>query len=124
MSLVALVFALSMAAQESSPPAENPVSAFLHAADINDTAAMEAVLHRKSAGFLKQIKGCYLRRVYSDAVFGRLLAAWMCDLGPDRSRVVIANIGLLSDGRVSVIVERDTTNKRPAPERTGSAFAK
>jgi hypothetical protein len=53
---------------------------------------------------------------------GPVVEAWMCAEGPERSRVVLANVGLTSANRVGVVVQSDMTNKRPAPERTGSAF--
>ena len=110
-------------AQGSKDPAPNPIQAFLHAADVNDFAAMAAVLDRGSSGFLKKISNCYLRRVYSSEQKHELIAAWMCSEGPSRSRVLLADINAVSGNRVSVSIQQNNVNERPAPERTGSAFA-
>ena len=121
--LVAASTALLLAAADAPPTAPNPVAEFLRAADANDVAVMEALIDGRSARFLKVIRGCYLRRVYSNDNTRELIAAWMCAEGPERSRVVLANVGLTSANKVGVVVQSDMTNKRPAPERTGSAFA-
>ena len=110
--------------KRSQEPAQNPVATFLRAADVNDFAAMETVLDQSSADFLKQIRNCYLRRVYTIEQPHELIAAWMCSEGPNRSRVILADIVAASGNKVSVKVVQDTTNDRPAPERDGSAFAK
>jgi hypothetical protein len=121
--LAGLAVALALAAVDASAqPAPDPGAAFLHAADANDYAAMQAVMDPGSAGFLKKVSNCYLRRVYSDAQTHQLLAVWMCAEGPNRSRVVVANIALTPANKVSVSVQLETTNARPAPERAGSAF--
>jgi len=110
-------------AEGSGPPNQSPVAAFLHAADVNDFAAMGAVIDQGSSDFLKTIGNCYLRRVYSNAQAHQLIAAWMCSEGPGRSRVVLANIVAGPGNKVSVSVLQNNVNDRPAPERTGSAFA-
>ena len=123
-SLVALLAALLIPAADGPPEAaSNPIVTFLRAADVNDFATMEAVMDRGSANFLKLVSNCYLRRVYSNEQAGETVAAWMCAEGPNRSRVVLANLALTSANKVSVSVQMNNTNNRPAPERTGSAFA-
>lgn len=120
--LAALSGALLLVAAEEPPQAaSNPVEAFLRAADVNDFAAMEAAMDRGGSKFLKKINNCYLRRVYQSPQ--GVIAAWMCSEGPDRSRVVIGNVGLTAGSKVSVVVGREDVNNRPAPERAGSAFA-
>jgi hypothetical protein len=122
--LVAISVALLFGAADAAPgPAPNPVATFLRAADANDFAGMQAVLDRGSSGILRKIRGCYLRRVYANNQTHETIAAWMCPEGPNRSRVVLASIGLSRDNKVTVSVQMDQTNDRPAPERTGSAFA-
>jgi hypothetical protein len=121
------LFAISLTvlfggADASSGPAPDPVTTFLRAADVNDVAGMQAVLDRGSSDFLRKISGCYLRRVYANGQAHEMTAAWMCPEGADRSRVVLAGIGLSQDSKVIVSVQMDQTNNRPAPERTGSAF--
>ena len=108
----------------ASPPngAANPVSAFLHAADANDATAMKALLDGGGDAFLRTINGCYLRRVYGNNQTGEILASWMCDLGPNRSRVVVAAVTRTPAGKVAASVQANTTNERPAPARSGSAF--
>ena len=123
-SFTALSVALALAAAPTSPePAPNPAAAFLHAADVNDFKAMDALLDRGSAGFLKTISNCYLRRVYADDLNHEVIAAWMCAEGPNRSRVVLATVALTRGDKVSVTVQQSATHDRPAPERAGSAFA-
>jgi len=120
--LAALSGALLLAAAEDPPQAASkPVETFLRAADVNDFAAMEAVMDRGSSDFIKKINNCYLRRVYSTPQ--GIFAAWMCSEGPDRSRVLIANVGLTAGNKVEVVVGREDVTNRPAPERAGSAFA-
>jgi hypothetical protein len=124
MGLAAISVALLFGGADASPgPAPNPVITFLHAADVNDIAGMKAVLDPGSLGILQRISGCYLRRVYANEQQHEMIAAWMCPAGPNRSRVVLADIGLSQDNKVIVSVQMDQTNNRPAPERTGSAFA-
>jgi hypothetical protein len=121
--LAALSGALLLAAAEEPPQAaSNPVEAFLRAADVNDFAAMEAITDRDGSKFLKKINNCYWRVYQSQRPQG-VIAAWMCSEGPDRSRVVIANVALTAGSKVSVVVGREDVNNRPAPERAGSAFA-
>lgn len=120
----AISIALMMAGAEAPPdPASNPIAAFLHAADVNDVPAMQALLDRGSASFLKRIGNCYLRRVYANESQHELIAAWMCAEGANRSRVLLADLALTKAGKVEVAVQSDNTNNRPAPERTGSALA-
>ena len=107
----------------SADPAPNPVAAFLRAADVNDFESMKSAIDPGSANFLRKIGNCYLRRVYSNTQSHELIAAWMCSEGQGRSRVVIANIAAVSASKVSVSVQLDQVNNRPAPERAGSAFA-
>ena len=103
----------------------SPVYAFLKAADEGDTNKMAATMSSKkgvsAASLLKTLEGCYLRRVYQ-APDNRILAAWMCSEGKDKSRVVIANVGL-ADGGVVVSIQMEQKNNRPAPARAGSALA-
>lgn len=123
-SLAALSAALLIPIADGSPaPAPSPVVTFLRAADVKDFAAMQAVLDRGSTNFLKSIGNCYLRRVYSSEQTHEVVAAWMCAEGPSRSRVVLANVALTSANKVAVSIQLNNTNNRPAPERTGSAFA-
>jgi hypothetical protein len=121
-TLAAVSAALLLAGAEVPDAAQNPVATFLRAADVNDVAGMEALIDRRSARFLGQIKGCYLRRVYANENTRELIAAWMCAVGSDRSRVILANVGLTPENKVGVVVQSDMTNKRPAPERSGSAL--
>jgi hypothetical protein len=122
-SFTALSVALALAAAPTSPePAPNPAVAFLRAADVNDFRAMDAALDPGSAGFLKIINNCYLRRVFSDDLKHEVIAAWMCAEGPNRSRVVLATVALTQGDKVVVSVQQNTTHDRPAPERAGSAF--
>ena len=39
----------------------------------------------------------------------------MCAEGPQRSRVILAGIGSTPAGKVTVTVEQDQVNERPAP---------
>ena len=103
--------------------ASNPVEAFLHAADSNDVPAMRAVLDPASANILTKIDKCYLRRVLSNTQTHEIVALWMCALGPERSRVVLASVAPTVKGQAAVTLVQEVTNNRPAPERTGSAFA-
>lgn len=99
----------------------DPVADFLRAADVNDFAAMEAVMDRGGPSFLAKVSNCYLRRVYQTP--DGIIAAWMCSEGLARSRVVMGRLGLTAGNTVSVAVVREEVNDRPAPERAGSAFA-
>lgn len=120
--LTALSSVFVLTAAEVPPQASvNPVAIFLHAADVNDFAAMEAIMDRGGSKFLKKVSNCYLRRVYQSPE--GITAAWICSEGPTRSRVVIGRVGLTAENRVSVVVDREDVNERPAPERAGSAFA-
>jgi hypothetical protein len=103
--------------------APNATVAFLHAADANDFTAMAALMDRGSAGFVKHLSKCYLRRVYKNKETQELIAAWMCSEGQDRSRVILANIVPAPGNKVSIVVLQDRVNDIPAPARTGSAFA-
>jgi hypothetical protein len=104
----------------------------MRAADSNDFSGMRAILPERidqfSRGsisrddFIHKIETCYLRRVYSTPEQGRLLAAWMCDEGKGKSRVVNADVWQ-ADGKVQLMLSREDRNNRPAPARTGSAFA-
>jgi hypothetical protein len=124
LGFAALSAALLMHVADAPAPAPaNPISAFFNAADMNDFAAMKALMAAKDAGFLKLISNCYLRRVYADNQTHQLIAAWMCDEGQNRSRVLLADVAQTPDGKVAVSVRMNTTNDRPAPPRTGSAFA-
>jgi hypothetical protein len=124
-ALIAASLALLAAAEPAAPsPKPSPASAFLTAADNNDHDAMAAIVDSGSVSFLKKIDGCYLRRVYANDQPRELIAAWMCAVGPDRSRVVLAAITQTPEGKVVLTVRLDQTNNRPAPGRTGSAFAK
>lgn len=109
------------AAEVPPQAAVNPIVIFLRAADVNDFAAMEAIMDRGGSNFISKVRNCYLRRVYQSP--DGITAAWMCSEGPNRSRVVIGRVGLAAENRVSVAVELDDVNERPAPERAGSAFA-
>lgn len=124
-STIAAVSAALVLASADPPPAAapNPVADYLHAADVNDFSTMGAMMDRGGAAFLKEISNCYLRRVYSDNIAHEIMAVWMCAEGPTRSRVVVANVALGRGGKIAVSVGRDSINDRPAPERTGSAFA-
>lgn len=111
-----------LTAAEAPPQAtSNPVATFLRAADVNDFAAMQAVMDRGSSDFLNKVSNCYLRRVYESPE--EVMAAWMCSEGPTRSRVVIGRVRLTAQNRVAVAVDREEVNERPAPERARSAFA-
>ena len=114
------VFMLT-AAEVPAQATMNPVAIWLRAADVNDFAAMEAIMDRGSSNFLNKVSNCYLRRVYQGPE--GVTAAWMCSEGPTRSRVVIGRVRLTAQNRVSVAVDREDVNERPAPERAGSAFA-
>lgn len=109
-------------AQASAQPAPSPVAKFLHAADVNDFAAMRAVLDGGSLQFLKLIGGCYLRAVYSNKETHEIVGAWMCAEGANRSRVVLATLANISAAKVAVTVRSNDDSNRPAPPRTGSAF--
>jgi len=120
--IATLSAALVVTAAEAPPRAPvDPVADFLRAADVNDFAAMEAVMDRGGPTFITEVSNCYLRRVYQTP--DGLLAAWMCPEGPSRSRVVMGRIGRTAENTVSVTVVREEVNERPAPERAGSAFA-
>lgn len=122
--LVAAAAALSLAAAEApASPGSNPIVIFFHAADAHDVAGMQAILDRGSAEFIKKVDGCYLRRMYGDNATHQIMGVWMCALGANRSRVVVAHVSANAAGKVAVSIQADTTNERPAPERTGSAFA-
>jgi hypothetical protein len=109
--------------EATSGPAPDPVTAFLKAADVNDFTAMAGILDRGSSSLLGVVRACYLRRVYSNQQTHELIAAWMCAEGPARSRVVLGEVKTVAGGKVSVTVLQNNVNERPAPERTGSAFA-
>ena len=123
MNVVMAGLSLALMLGADSAPDANPLSAFLHAADVNDRAGMKAVLDGGGSAFLKKIDGCYLRRVYVKDDTKEIIAAWMCAEGPNRSRVVLADVGLTRGDKVAVFIQYETTNDRPAPERAGSAFA-
>ena len=68
---IALSATLALAMADAQPePAGGPVVTFLRAADANDFAAMEAVMKRGDAKFLKLISNRYLRRVYANTSSG------------------------------------------------------
>lgn len=126
-ALIAATLALLADAPAAQPPSHAPAppgAAFLTAADANDRAAMAALLDPGSAAFLKKIDGCYLRRVYDSEQAHEVIGAWMCALPSNRSRVVLAGVSQTPAGKVAIAIQLDQTNNRPAPERTGSAFAK
>ena len=130
-SLVAATLAAPPLAAQDKEPA-NPVQQFLKAADANDVDAMRGLLaddlrwvgNKKITPdkFLQRISNCYLRRVYRDELEKRLIAAWMCDEGKGKSRVVLGQLAYNKDGKVLVGVIFEQRNKVPAPPRTGSAF--
>jgi hypothetical protein len=116
----------------SAEDTPSPVTQFLRAADNNDFPAMRAAMAEKvpqmsgraisREEFLKKIESCYLRRVYASSDDGRVIAAWMCSEGEEKSRVVLAQVQLV-DGQIQVSLAREDRNNRPAPPRLGSAFA-
>lgn len=108
-------------AAEVQSQALNPIVVFLHAADVNDFAAMEAIMDRGGPSFINKVNDCYLRRVYQTPE--GITAAWMCSEGPNRSRVVMGLVQQTTENRVHVTVEWDNVTERPAPERAGSALA-
>ncbi len=120
--MATLSAAFTITAAEAPPRAPvDPVADFLRAADVNDFAAMEAVMDRAGPSFLAKVSNCYLRRVYQTP--DGIMAAWMCSEGPEHSRVVMGRVGRTAGNMVSVTVVREEVNDRPAPERAGSAFA-
>jgi hypothetical protein len=132
---LALVIAAGMVAVPSMASADgakpNLATQFLTAADSNDFATMMALgtdsvndggRKISFAEFLKKIEPCYLRRVYKNDNNGDVLAAWMCAESEEASRVVMGALSSSAD-RITVSVLREDRNKRPAPPRTGSAFA-
>lgn len=131
--LAAMLAALSPLAAEEGTKA-SPLGNFLMAADRNDFPAMKGLLagdlrwidNEKITPeiFLERIGNCYLRRVYEhEGTPPDLIAAWMCDEGSGKSRVVVGSIAQSTDGTVLVAVSANQTSDRPAPARTGSAFA-
>jgi hypothetical protein len=125
-SMLALIATLSAvlmvtAAEVPRHAPVDPVADFLRAADVNDFAAMEAVMDGGGPSFLARVSNCYLRRVYQTP--DGITAAWMCNEGPARSRVVMGRLGVTAGNTVSVTVVREEVNERPAPDRAGSAFA-
>jgi hypothetical protein len=135
-----LVFALSAAffSQAAGPAASlgsqtTPLGSFLQAADRNDFDSMETLMTPTvafrtgakitSADFIKRISNCYLRRVYKNDLNGSVLAAWMCDEGQGKSRVVIGDLAQTAQGKIVLTVAREDRNNIPAPTRKGSAFA-
>jgi hypothetical protein len=121
--IAALAASLLLAAAGGpAAPSANPVATFLRAADNNDFSTMEAVSDGDASAFFTKIANCYLRRVYQDAIAHNLVAVWMCAESPSRSRVVLARIALTPNQKVAISVQMDSTNDRPAPGRTGSAF--
>jgi hypothetical protein len=144
--MLAVLQATSMSSQANDQIAEptavpgsapsmksNVVSDFLHAADRNDFPTMRALLASDDVArqnkaltaenLVKKVSDCYLRRVYGNNETGEVIAAWMCAEGPNKSRVLIADVGRTTDNKILVIVGREDRNQRPAPARTGSAFA-
>jgi hypothetical protein len=133
--LTGLLMMVAPAAPQAAAPAasgSNPIRAFLQAADRNDFTAMQAAMGPHTswmgsaispADFLKRIGNCYLRRVYAADVNHRIIAVWMCTEGAEDSRVVLANLATDDANRIIVQVVREDRNHRPAPARTGSAFA-
>ena len=112
-------------------PTDTALGRFLQAADVNDVAAMKANMTENvvafggksvtASAFLDSLSNCYLRRAYKNDINHTILAAWMCDEGAGKSRVVIADVRL--DGQLTkVSVMREDHNDRPAPPRDGSAF--
>jgi hypothetical protein len=125
------LIALSTSALGQSQVQNAPMQSFLTSADQNDFVTMQSVMDPNVMWtgarisphkFAEKISNCYLRRVYSQNQTGEILAAWMCAEGKEKSRVVIANVAQ-KNGRVSVSVVREDRNNRPAPARSGSAFA-
>jgi hypothetical protein len=129
LSVVVALFLIAPNAVDAS--SENPLSDFLKAADNNEFTQMQSLLDSKlmlanggkinPAQFIDKVSKCYLRRVYADDIAKRLIAAWMCDEGAGKSRVVIATLGT-NDGKVQVRIDREDRNDRPAPPRIGSAL--
>jgi hypothetical protein len=117
---VATVEAQPAAAASDAEQVANPVAAFFDAADVDDRAAMQRLVDPGSSAFLRRIEPCYLRRVYAGPP--GVIGAWMCTEGPQRSRVILARIAPTPAGQVTVTVEQDRVNDRPAPPRTGSAL--
>jgi hypothetical protein len=103
---------------------ESVVSRFLNAADAGDRTAMAALISKRSSvsskTLFKKIESCYLRRVYGNG--SEIIAAWMCDEGANRSRVLLVNVAA-GEGGVLLRIASEQTNARPAPPRTGSALA-
>lgn len=95
-----------------------PIQVFLRAADAGDAEGMMAALGQRKLP--KEISGCYLRAVYGTPA-GGVLAGWMCAEGQNASRVVLGEVGQTGSKAILRIV-RETRNKVPAPERSGSAF--
>lgn len=144
-ALGAALLALSpLAAQETPPeqntppeqdtPPDHALGDFLQAADRNDFAAMKALLAEDLRWtdnekitpdiFIERIGNCYLRRAYDrEGPPADLIAAWMCDEGQGKSRVVLGSIAENTEGRILLAVGLEQKNDRPAPPRTGSAFA-
>jgi hypothetical protein len=125
-----LMAVAQVAASSALPSQSNPVGAFLQAADQNQFASMEALIggvttrdgrRLSAADFIAKVRPCYLRRVYKNNAKPEILAAWMCDEGQNRSRVMIVNVAEQA-GRVQLQVQLEQSNDRPAPARAGSAF--
>ena len=114
------LLALPVSASET-----NQVAEFLRAADNGENAKMISLMSDSQGvsgkKLLRKIENCYLRRVYGTPDKG-IVAAWMCPEGEKKSRVIMADIGLASDG-VAVQIAMERRNNRPAPARTGSALA-
>ena len=119
--LAAIAFAVAPATAEDDA---TPVKDFLLAADKGDTEAMAAAMDPKrgisSKKLLRKLEGCYLRRAYGGPS-AQMIAAWMCDEGKNKSRVVLLDVSKTPDGALVEIASERKTDI-PAPPRTGSAF--
>jgi hypothetical protein len=121
-----LPFLIAMPALAQGTPVQ---MAFLQAADAGDVAAMGRMLPGRigvrggttmpAREFLRQVGGCYLRRV-GPAEGGAVLASWMCKDG-EGSKIVVARV-LDADGALALEGLSETPLKTPPPPRTGSAL--
>ena len=73
--------------------------------------------------FMESIKNCYLWRIYKNNISHELLAAWMCNEGDNKSRVVLGSLVQNKDKLVVVAIVREDRNNIAAPPRNGSALA-
>lgn len=127
MSLLGAFLVMAAVGGDAQATEPSPTVQFLRAADVNDFAVMAKLVQDRDGGIsgealTKKVSNCYLRRVYANNEQNEIIAAWMCAEGKNKSRVVL---GSVKDGLdfVTVKIELENRNNRPAPPRNGSAFA-